>query len=577
MRVSELEPGGDFRVDCEVRLKDIVAQVPGARWRAKLNAWRIPRTFHALIQLYALSGGTAVFQPEVLEALDRFRGEETRVTQARALLQSRGAKPGDDVHSDILFPFQERTLRATEFAMQASAGGALLAAEPGTGKTAMATEWLRDRGPGPHLVVAPVATHSTWLKWANERLPGMFHAALPVSPATIVQRRKVLAAYRSAQAPGVLLVTYSQLPLHSRQAPYGSVRLDEKAKTPKELNDISWVSVVLDEAHRVSNPKAAWSRAAAWLAQHAPARLLMTGTPCKAIPEESMTRLLALAYPEGWPSWTKVSDLYFRREYSFWGGAEITGLEPTTEAEFRRLRDLTSIQLPKSLALPDLQAPVYVNWDVFLTKAQMTQYVDLKREMVTEGSETGEQIAVFSPAVAHIRLGEAAAAKIDVDNDGNVIMKSPSPVIDALLEIREHLATDVPFLVFSASRKLLDLAEDELKKKGAAVAKLVGGMSGPDRDSAIAAYNDQQVDYLLVSLGASADGWSGTGGNVGVFLLRSYKPEENRQAEDRIHGVGRGLPGRPTLIYDVVVKGTVLEERLEHLRGVTERGLEVLA
>jgi len=561
----------DFLVETELRLKNLVATVPGARWRPKLSKWRIPGTFNALIQLYGIADGNVEFSDEVQAAIAIGKEYEDLLSAARERI-----KDPQSEHP-VLFPFQTETLAATRLCEYASDGGVVLTADPGTGKTVMAIEWLDTSIPA--LVVAPVATHRGWLRWAEDRFPGRVHLSLPVSPATIVQRRKVLTAFSKAVddgSAGLLLATYSQLPLHSRQESYGSVRLDEKAKTPKELNKIAWAAVVLDEAHRATNPKAAMARAAWFLAHSAPRRLVMTGTPSKAVPEESLMRLLQLAYIKGWPSWTKMLDIYVDRKYNNWGGAEVVGLRPDTADEFRRLRDLTVVQVPKAVAFPDLVPPLIEQWDVPLSRAQRTQYDELKKEMVTDDAN-GEQIAVFSPAVRHVRLSEAALATLEASEDGaSTVLTAPSPALDALDDIREHACTDLPILVFAASRKLLDLARVKLTNDGHKVAMLVGGMSGPDRDEAIDLYNTRQVDYLLVSLSAAADGWSGTGGNVAVFLLRSYKPEENIQALNRLHGVGRGVPGRRTVIYDVVAPGTVLEDRVLALQAKDARGTETM-
>jgi hypothetical protein len=100
----------------------------------------------------------------------------------------------------------------------------------------------------------------------------------------VTKRRKAFKALAEGEA-NTLLIGYEALKSHTRLAPYGSIRLkkcdacgglpgevtETRCETHlKEANEIPWVAVVLDEAHRTKDPKALQTRAVWWVATSRP-------------------------------------------------------------------------------------------------------------------------------------------------------------------------------------------------------------------------------------------------------------------------------------------------------------------
>jgi SNF2 family DNA or RNA helicase len=107
-------------------------------------------------------------------------------------------------------------------------------------------------------------------------------------------------------------------------------------------------------------------------------------------------------------------------------------------------------------------------------------------------------------------------------------------------------------------------------------AKLYGGMSTRDRDKVVQKFmGDEKCRVMVANIQAGA--WALTG-SKGMQPLRvpefSHTPNDHRQAEDRLHRGGQGVPVNS---YYLVAKGTidmdaieVLDQRAKMLDGVMD-------
>ncbi len=537
-------------VTTPLRHGPLIKEIPGSRY-AGGDLWKLPRTLHAVIQLYGQLG------PEQLQLSDElavWAYEQKAREEALQALRERAMDPEvwDEVQTDELRGYQ-----ATALDFLRLAGSGILGDDPGVGKTRTALAWVENF---PALVVCPKPVQMQWLKELDRTHPGKTHLVLK---GTATKRRKDLAEFAADPNAGALVVSYYQLPLHSRLAPYGSVRLSDTEKEPKELNAISWGDVIADEVHRAFNPKTKWTRALWWLAHRAKRRVGLTGTPSEKSPLD-LWALLHLADPIGWPSRSKFQDYFCETRYEFWGGETVAGIRPDRREEFDRLRNLVFLRRDKGLVLPFLPVKTPVDWVIELPPKLMAQYKALRKEMFAEVE--GGSLELFDPIVVHGRLIQAASAQLQVDEEGRVTLTEPSPKVDALMEILDDYGRQ-PAAIFAQSRQLLSLAMRRFEKEGIPYAMVVGGMAAEDIEAARTVYNRGDVDYIFISMGASAEGLNLTRGSLEVFLDRSYRRLVNEQAEDRLHGLGRGDQDADHLvIVDIIAEGTVEEARAASLR-----------
>lgn len=556
-----------IKVAAPFRLGPLIKQVPGSRFNHRDDTWKLPATLKAVIQVYSLLGPECVtFDDALADQTARWKEEETRLQSLRRI----ALDPQYWVQEhDVLYPYQ---LPAVQY--MDAAGDVLLADDQGTGKTVMAAHWLKNF---PALVIVTRAVQRQWLKALERFHPGLNHYVLA---GTATQRRKTLTAYMADPDKGALIVTYTQLPIHSRLAHYGNIRLTEQERTPKEFQDVTWGDVIADEAHKLFNPKTKWTRAAWYLGDNAKRRLAMTGTPGESCPPLDLLSLLRFVSPNDWPSRSKERDYFMNTEYDFFGGVESIEVKPELAEEWERVTSLRVLRRTKGLVAPWLPEKVYVTREVELPPKLRKQYDQLRKEMIAEVQ--GGELAVYDPVVLYSRLTQAASAQLEVVGTRTVVrdgeelevadvrMCEPSPKLDDLLEFLEE-AGGSPGGIYSGNRQLLDLATQRLEKAGYTFVSIVGGMSEEEIEEARTTYNEGHVQLCLISVSAAAEGLSLERGGWEYWLTRHARRLVNVQAEDRQHGVNRGdQDSDRLLIVDCVAVDTVEEDLRESLTAKGE-------
>lgn len=555
-------------VHCPARMAELVKEIPGARFQPRTeDEWRIPRTLNAAVQLVGQLGFAHLeLSPELREQVAAWKAAEGAANALRedALTPSRWSPARG------LYGYQ---VPAVDWAREADSG--ILGDDPGTGKTAMASAWIDPCG--PTLIVCPKAVQHQWAKQLRVFRPEFPDAT--VLDGSALQRRKGLASFAPEHAGAVLIVSYDQLPLHSRLAPYGAIKLPPEHKAEKELNAIPWHNVIADEAHRMFNPKTRWTRAGWWLGQHAARRLALTGTPSENSPLDFWA-LLHFVAPEEWPSRSKAQSYYMTSTPGFFGGVEVTGLRWDRRDEWDRLTARRFLRRSKALVLPELPAKVYEERRVALPPKIRKVYEELRNESILD-LDHGLDIARNS-GVLYARLSQAAAATLEsvgteqkeyTRADGGkelrevpiVRLCEPSPKVDAAIDALSDLGNE-PVMISARSRQLLNLLAARLEKVGTPFAAIFGGMRADEIEHAKEQFNDGHVNILLLSVSSAAEGMSLTRGSTIIRLDRSPKRRDNEQAIDRMHGTGRGdHTAKHLLIIDLVSENTVEQKQLESL------------
>lgn len=563
-----------IEVRCPARMKQLIAEIPGSRFVARSDdLWRLPRTMNAAVQLVGQLGFAHLEMSTALkDQAGWWKFQEATHAQDRAA----ALDPSRWADQDGLYGYQAAALQWLR-----DVGSAVLGDDAGTGKTAMASHWVRDSG--PLLVICPKAVQRNWVKELAKFRPDIGTAVLLDGTAT--KRRKILDAH-NGEVP--LVVSYDQLPLHSRLAPYGAVKLTEDQKAEKELNAIPFAQIIADEAHRLFNQKTRWTMAYNWLRSRAERALLLTGTPSENSPLEFWS-LLHAAAPDEWPSQSKARDYYMQSSPGFWGGIQVTGLRTDRRDEWDRLVARRFLRRPKSLVLPFLPPKVYETRTYALPPKLRKQYDEAKRDAILM-LDFPEMLK--NSALLHTRLVQAASATLEsvgtelrtyVRADGGeeerevpiVRMVEPSPKVDAAMDALSDLQ-GAPVMISAASRQLLNLMSERLTKKDIRHAMIAGGMRPDEIEHAKDQYNSGEVDILLLSVSSAAEGLSLTRGSTIIRLDRAQKRLQNSQATDRLHGTGRGdHDAQHLLIIDLVAEDTAEERVLENLAN-KDQGFEDL-
>lgn len=571
--------------------KDLIKQVPGAKWDPSAKVWYLRLSWAACLQLRAVFGDRLTVGEDLNEWAWRERSE--RITPA---LELRERYEGYELDAnDGLHVFQ-RVGRDWLLA----AGDALLADEMGTGKTVQALAALEalhytdSDSALPALVICPnsVKTH-----WATEARSWFPRAVPYVVTGSAAERKKILATAR-ADPRALVIVNVEAVRLLSRLAPYGSVRLTHCRKCdkqhgqealtaarcevhPKELNDFPLATVIIDEAHRIKTPTSKQTRAV-WAVAHGSTvrrRWALTGTPIANNPADLWSIMHAVA-PHEYPSKTRYVDRYCLLAWNNFGGMDVIGVNPHTKDEFYRILDPRFRRMLKSLVAPQLPPKVRSVRYVELTPKQRRAYKELDDGRFTEVD--GELLIAADQLSATTRMMQLASSWLEVGETGAVTLREPSPKLDELELILDELG-DEQVVVASESRQLIMLARRRLEKLKISSALIVGGTSEWEKQEALRTFNEGHTRCMLITVKAGGTGINLQRARNLVNIQRSWSMIDCLQTEDRIHRIGSEVHDSVNII-DVVAVNTIeqrqvlaIHDKLERLEEITRDRERLLA
>lgn len=545
------------------RDKDLIKLVPGARYDYDQKLWWVALSWPAC---HALRG---IFQDRLLigPALTAWASEELN-RWVQPALELRAAQ---DVAGDPnQFPHQRV---GTAWLLTVRYG--LVADEMRTGKTVQGVVALRDLHAAgaidaahPFLIVAPNGARRVWARHLAKWAPDLRVAVIPKGAA---QRRKVFASLDDGDLDGVI-INWEALRLHSRLAPWGSIRLTDKEREPGELNR-HWAVVIADEAHRAKAPEAKQTRALWAAAADSTYRWAFTGTPIANSPAD-LWALLHFLNPDEWPGKSRFIDRYTMQSWSPFGALVITGLNPMTEPELRKTLDVRMLRRTQAEVWDEVPETVYETIEVELTPKELKAYAQMRDELVAE-LEDGAEVVGWNPLTRITRLLQLASASLEPSGDepGKFRLCEPSSKLDAALELLEDLG-DRPVVFASASRQLLELFAARLDKKRIPYGAIHGAIHVDKRDEAIDAFQQGRTNIMLLQTAAGGEGIELSRANTMVYLWRPWSMVENEQSEARIKSHAK--LGQKQDIIDLVTIDTVEQRVFEALFEKGERLEEVL-
>lgn len=568
MPVAELsEDGQRIIINTEYRERERIKLLPGAKWDTQAQTWWAPLSWATCVQLRGIFG-TDLSVGSNLGAWAR----NERAVRVDPCLALRTASDAEDVRDERLRPFQRAGVK-----FLATARNALIADEMGLGKTAQAICALEEiEASGgeayPALIVCPNSMKHTWQDEFKTWEPSRRVVVISGGKSA---RVKQIEAFGSGEYD-VAIINWEGLRGHTRLEGYGSLQLTDAEKEPKELNAVLIRTVVADEAHKAKDPRSKQTRALWWVGKQAENRFALTGTPIANSPED-IWALMRFVAPEEWPAKTKMIERYALQTWNMFGFMEICGLKSETKQELFQIMDPRFIRRTKEAVLTQLPPKMYTVRTVEMAPKQKRAYEQMRKEMIAE-VESGIMFAT-NPLTRMTRLLQLASAYAEIGPEGKPILAEPSCKVDALEEIVQELG-DQQAVVFAESRQLIELAYKRLVRVrphglGLSVGLITGEVDVHARQEAVREFTGGRHKVMLMTLGAGAEGLSFPGCSTEIFLQRSYSSVKNQQAEDRCHGIGRGIEGVSTNIIDIITEDTVEPHVHEVLVDKAERLEEI--
>ena len=567
------ESSKHIMITADWRFKELCKSLPGATYDGKVQLWKVPTSWSACLALRSTFKADLELGPRLTEWASNER--EVRIDPSN-LLRDLEVLPDGEGDQD-LFPHQRAGVK-----FLATAKRALLADEPGLGKTAQAIRALKalqEQGEAvfPALIVCPNTLKKNWQRefakwWPDSDLN------IQVIKGTATQRRK-----QFEPTPDVVIINWESLRSHSRLAPYGSVALarcpecgghDERVTENRcevhirELNTIDFKSVIADEIHRSKDPKSKQSRALWAATADAEVRFALTGTPI-ASNVLDMWAILHWIAPEEWPSKTRWIDRMVDTMLNAFGGMMVLGVKPTMESEFHATINPRMRRMLKARVLPWLPEMMFERRDIEMSAKQKKAYEQMRDNMIAE-LEAGDAVVAPSVLTQTIRLLQFASsyAETTVDEatgEQKTILSEPSCKVDALMDdIKSGDFGDDSVAVAAVSRQLIELLSAKLTKEGIDHGLITGAQTGDERQKAIDDFQSGKIKWILFTVQAGGVGVTLTAARRLVMLQRPWSLVDHKQALDRIHRIGSEIHDS-VVVMDYVTEGTIEERVLQVL------------
>jgi SNF2 family DNA or RNA helicase len=406
----------------------------------------------------------------------------------------------------------------------------------GLGKTATTLAHLVER-PGPHLVVCPLSVVHNWEAESHRFTPGrhvVVHHGSGRRRGEGEPELFVGGGGRGLSDADIVVTTYGLLP-----------------RDLDELSQVTWSTVVLDEAQMIKNPATKAAKAVRKL--HADQKLALTGTPV----ENRLSELWAIldAVNPG----LLGGQQRFREQYA-------SPIERNQDlAVAARLRTLTQpFVLRRTKAdkrlLPDLPDKIEQIAFAQLTKEQATLYQRVVDQLLADADELEGMQRRGRVLAALTRLKQICNHPAHALKDGSRLagrsgkLNRFDELVTELLDVGERA------LVFTQFREMGDLLQRHVSSRfDIAAPFLHGGVSRTGRDRMVADFQSGVgAPLLLVSLKAGGTGLNLTAASQVIHYDRWWNPAVEDQATDRAWRIGQH---RTVNVHKLVCQGTV-EERI---------------
>ena len=555
-------------ITAEWRYKELCKSLPGSSWNQTEQVWRVPLSWSSCLALRSTFRDDLTIGPDLTEwAANEVN---TRISPTMALRELETADGDED-----LFPHQRAGV-----AFLATAKRALLADEPGLGKTAQAIRALKklqENGEEvfPALIVCPNTLKKNWAREFKTWWP---EVTTQVIKGTSAQRKKQFESNAD-----VYIINWESLRTHSRLAPYGSVALtrcsscgghDEGISENRcevhlrELNNIDFKAVVADEIHRSKEPKSKQTRALWSATGDAQIRFALTGTPI-ANNVVDLWAILHWLSPKDWPSKTKWIDRMIDTMLNAFGGMLVIGVKPHMQDEFYKAINPHMRRMLKSVVLPWLPEIINERRDVEMSTKQKKAYTQMRDTMIAE-LESGDALTAPSILTQTTRLVQFASSYATMEvNETTGEMKArlsdPSCKVDALMDDISHGDFgDDSVAVCAVSRQLIELLSAAMTKAKIDHGLITGAQDEDERQKAIDDFQSGKIKWILFTAQAGGVGVTLTAARRLIMLQRPWSLVDHKQALDRVHRIGSEIHDS-VIITDYVTEGTIEERVLQVL------------
>lgn len=407
--------------------------------------------------------------------------------------------------------------------------------EQRTGKTPTILSALQNLTNG--LIVCPSSLKLNWLneynKWTNTK-------AVVISGSK-AKRMRIYATL----AEETMIISYETL------------RAD--------INDIlkmfkRFSYLIVDEAHRLRNHKTKQSVALFKVRNLCERVYPMTGTPA-VNHSADVYGILKLMFPSKYPGYWQFVERYFKVVEGMFG-KDIYGLREGREKEFNDLLYNHSIQRKRA----EVMAWIPKITERIVEIEPTPKQISLFKQIIRKNTLNDE--VIDNPLTKLLRLRQIAVDPAYVGID------EPSPKFQFIMDFIED--NDDTVVIFStmtgALKRLHKMIPDSML--------LTGEQTTEQKEHAVHQLQAGRCKVLLANIKAGGTGFTLDNADTIIFLDKSYTPDENDQAADRIVPTNPNTRYGAKQIITLLVNGSVepnieqmLKEKIDIIQYVNHYGL----
>ncbi len=345
----------------------------------------------------------------------------------------------------------------------------------------------------------------------------------------------------------------------------------------KVLADIEPYAIVLDESHKIKELTAKRTKAVLKLAEKAPLRYILSGTPIVNSPMDIFSQFLFLDRGESFGT----NFFAFRHEYfadrnrSRPRHCYFPDWQPKADTN-ERINKLIYKKGMRVLKKDCLDLPPFVRQyvDVEMSSEQNKAYKDMERDSVAVVSD--RVVSADMAITKALRMQQIVTGFVKDDNDDTIELGQNR--INALCEVIDFLPGDAQFIIWAVFKENYRAIRLLLDTMGVKYGEIVGGTKTEARQEAIDGLESGKLRAILAHPGAGGVGANLTAASYAIYYSRDFSLENDLQSEARNY---RGGSDRHRCItrIDLVTPGTTDEivlTALKNKQNVSEQILKYL-
>eukprot|EP00656_Telonema_subtile_P004043 TRINITY_DN11839_c0_g1_i3.p1 TRINITY_DN11839_c0_g1~~TRINITY_DN11839_c0_g1_i3.p1 ORF type:complete len:1114 (+),score=301.85 TRINITY_DN11839_c0_g1_i3:290-3631(+) len=396
----------------------------------------------------------------------------------------------------------------------------ILADEMGLGKTIqtvslLAYLWEQKHNKGPFLCIVPLTTlHNNWKTELAKWVPQLHVTVYEGKPD---DRKRIRETRLDTMNFNVLLTTFEYAMLDKRH-----------------LKKIEWEYIIVDEAHRLKNPKCKLSRDLNKY-YNSKRRLALTGTPLQNDLQE-VWALLNFLSPAIFNS-IETFDQWFNKPFAGTAGEK---MEMTEEEKLLIVERLHKVLRPfilrreKSQVESQLPSKMELVIKVRMSAMQKAMYTRIEKTGKLNGRSMQNHIMQLRKVCNHPYLQEDSYHI----NEDLIRASGKVELMDRLLPKMQKAGHRI--LMFSQMTQMIDIMEDYFRYRGFKHMRLDGNTDTHTRERLLKTFNtDFSYFIFILSTKAGGLGLNLQSADTVIIFDSDWNPQMDLQAMARAHRIGQ--------------------------------------